>query len=80
MNDLQIRPVTVDDIPTVLVREGVANQRAMNRERLDEDDILEAARRQMGLERLDQVRFAILERTGGISIIPWSPETTPRAR
>jgi uncharacterized membrane protein YcaP (DUF421 family) len=70
----------LDDIPTVLVRNGVMNERAMERERLDQDDIMEAARRQLGLERLDQVRFAILERTGGISIIPWTPDTTPRAR
>ncbi len=72
----------LDDIPTILVRDGVVNDQAMARERLDEDDIMEAARRQMGLERLDQVRFAILERTGGISVIPWpaSPDVTPRVR
>ncbi|HEX6943177.1 MAG TPA: YetF domain-containing protein [Gemmatimonadaceae bacterium] len=71
----------LDDIPTVLVRDGVVNEKAMARERLDTDDILEAARRQMGLERFDQVRFAILERTGGISVIPWPPaDATPRAR
>ena len=71
----------LDDIPTVLVRDGNLNQAALTRERVDEEDIMEAARRDHGLERLEQVRFAILERTGGISIIPW-PEgaTTPRAR
>ena len=43
-------------------------------------DILEAARENLGLHSLDQIRFALLERTGGISIIPWSTEPTPRAR
>jgi len=72
----------LDDIPTILVRDGVVNEKAMARERLDTDDILEAARRQMGLERFEQVRFAILERTGGISVIPWpaQPDVTPPAR
>jgi uncharacterized membrane protein YcaP (DUF421 family) len=69
----------LDDIPTILVREGKPNQEALTRERVDEDDIMEAARRDHALERFDQIRFAILERTGGISIIPW-PEVTPRAR
>ena len=71
----------LDDIPTILVRDGKVNQEALTRERVDEEDIMEAARRDYSLERFEQVRFAILERTGGISIIPW-PEaaTTPRAR
>jgi uncharacterized membrane protein YcaP (DUF421 family) len=71
----------LDDIPTVLVRDGIVNEKAMARERLDTDDILEAARRQMGLEHFEEVRFAILERTGGISVIPWpAADATPRAR
>jgi uncharacterized membrane protein YcaP (DUF421 family) len=61
----------LDDIPSVLVRDGVVNEEAMIRERIDEDDIMEAARRQLGVESFEQVRFAILERTGGISVIPW---------
>jgi uncharacterized membrane protein YcaP (DUF421 family) len=68
----------LDDIPSVLVRDGVVNREAMDRDRIEEDDIMEAARRQLGLESFDQVRFAILERTGGISVIPWS--ATPPAR
>jgi uncharacterized membrane protein YcaP (DUF421 family) len=42
----------------------------MNRERIDEGDILAAARMQHGIDSLDQVRTAIIERSGGISIIP----------
>ena len=70
----------LDDVPTVLVRNGVPERHALERERIGEDDIMEVARRDVGLERLDQVRFAVLERTGGISIIPWPDEITPRAR
>jgi uncharacterized membrane protein YcaP (DUF421 family) len=38
--------------------------------RVDEHDIMESARTKHGLERLDQIKFAVLERDGGISIIP----------
>jgi uncharacterized membrane protein YcaP (DUF421 family) len=70
----------LDDVPTVLIKDGKLRKQAMARERIDEDDILEAARENLGLHSLDQIRFALLERTGGISIIPWPPEPTPRAR
>jgi hypothetical protein len=35
-----------------------------------EDDVLAAARELQGLERLDQIKFAVLESSGAISIIP----------
>ena len=42
----------------------------MRDERVDLDDVLAAAREKQGLERLDQIKYAILERSGGISIVP----------
>jgi uncharacterized membrane protein YcaP (DUF421 family) len=42
----------------------------MKESRVDEGDILEAARKVQGIERLDQIKYAVLERSGGISIIP----------
>ncbi|HZD58118.1 MAG TPA: YetF domain-containing protein [Anaerolineales bacterium] len=42
----------------------------MQKERLEEDDILTSARQTHGIERLDQIKYAVLERSGGISIIP----------
>jgi uncharacterized membrane protein YcaP (DUF421 family) len=38
--------------------------------RIDEADIMEAARENLGLERLEQIKFAVVERNGSISIIP----------
>jgi uncharacterized membrane protein YcaP (DUF421 family) len=32
--------------------------------------VLQAARERQGLERLEQIKYAVLERTGEISIIP----------
>jgi len=59
----------VDGTPTVLVREGEVDTDALRWARLDEEDLL-AAGRQQGLTSLDQIRFAVLEASGGISIIP----------
>jgi uncharacterized membrane protein YcaP (DUF421 family) len=43
---------------------------AMKKERIDEHDILHAARDRQGLSTLDQIEYAILERTGEITIVP----------
>lgn len=56
--------------PVLLVDHGRLLQRAMDKERVDEDDILEAAREAQGLEHIGQIKYAVLERTGRISIIP----------
>ncbi|HWP35668.1 MAG TPA: YetF domain-containing protein [Thermodesulfobacteriota bacterium] len=60
----------IDGVPLVLVEDGRPLRDRMARERVDEDDILEAARLQHGLERLDQVKYAVLERGGKIAIVP----------
>lgn len=38
--------------------------------RVDEEDIMEAARELQGLERIEQIKYAVLERGGNITIIP----------
>jgi uncharacterized membrane protein YcaP (DUF421 family) len=35
------------------------------------EDIPEEARRTHGLERLDQIKYAVQEKTGNVSIIPY---------
>lgn len=60
----------LEDEPIHLMRNGKLLEDRMEKERVDEDDILEAARLSHGLERLDQIRAAVLERRGSISIIP----------
>ena len=42
----------------------------MSRAGIDETDVLAAARETHGLERMDQIKYAVLEASGGISIIP----------
>ncbi|WEX09579.1 YetF domain-containing protein [Chelativorans sp. AA-79] len=60
----------IDGTPTVLISLGKADNEALTRARVSLDDVLEAAREQHGLERLDQIKFAVLEIGGNISIIP----------
>ena len=60
----------LDDVPLVIVEDGVALKDRMDKVRVDEDDVLTAARHLHGLVRLDQIRYAVLERSGGISIVP----------
>lgn len=67
----------LDDMPVILVERGRPLQARLDRERVDASDILEAARLQQGLERMSQIKYAVLETNGEISIIPWRPEGGP---
>ena len=60
----------LDGVPATLVTSGRPNEMVLQKERIDEEDILEAARRTHGVERLEDIRLAVLERDGEISIIP----------
>ena len=62
----------LEDTPLVLVDDGKLLKHRMDKVRVDEDDILEAARSCQGLERLDQIKYAVLERSGDITIVPQS--------
>jgi uncharacterized membrane protein YcaP (DUF421 family) len=59
--------------PTLLVQDGNIIQSHLAQERIDEDDILSAARIGFGIDSLAGVRHAILERDGSISIVPRAP-------
>lgn len=67
----------IEGVPTLLVDRGRPLPGLMRRSRVDESDILEAARRLRGLATLDEVEFAILERGGAITIIPRRPAAGP---
>ena len=60
----------LDSAPLVVVEHGRLLQDRVDKERIDIHDVLAAARERHGLERLDQIKYAVLERSGGISIIP----------
>lgn len=56
--------------PLVVVANGKLLQNRSRKSRVSEEDVLEAARNLHGLERLDQIKYAVLELDGTISIIP----------
>jgi uncharacterized membrane protein YcaP (DUF421 family) len=60
----------INGVPTILVEDGRLLTDPMRRARVEADDILEAARKLQGLERVDQIKYAVLERNGGISVVP----------
>jgi uncharacterized membrane protein YcaP (DUF421 family) len=60
----------IDGVPIIILENGQPLKDRMDKERVDEADILAAARELQGLERIDQIKYAVLERSGGISIIP----------
>jgi uncharacterized membrane protein YcaP (DUF421 family) len=60
----------IEGIPTVIVEGGRPHRAAMQMARIDEADVLEAARRLRCIERMDQIKYAILEKSGGITIVP----------
>ena len=60
----------IDGVPTIIVADGQPLTERMRKARVDEQDVMEAARRLHGIERLDQIKYAVLEVSGGISVIP----------
>ena len=60
----------IDDVPVLIVVDGNPLKDRMDRARVDERDILQAARETQGLARLDQIQYAVLERDGAISVVP----------
>jgi uncharacterized membrane protein YcaP (DUF421 family) len=69
----------LNDVPLILIENGHIHKDRMLKSRVAENDVLEQARAQHGVERLDQIKYAVLERSGGISIIPrevpWATST-----
>jgi uncharacterized membrane protein YcaP (DUF421 family) len=59
----------IDDVPTIIVADGKALEKRMKKARVDLGEVLEAARRERGLERLEQIKYAVVEASGKISII-----------
>lgn len=67
---LKIFDKIIDGAPLILVDKGVMLRVRMKKAGIEEDDILEAARMLHGLEKMSQIKYAVLERDGSISIIP----------
>ncbi len=60
----------IEGTPVIIMKDGAPLTETLRKARIDETDILEAARKLQGLERLEQIKYAILEKDGGITIVP----------
>lgn len=69
-----------EGVPMVLIDDGKLLKDRLDRSRVDEDDVLEAARRLRGLENMNQIKYAVLEKDGSISIIPFASTEQSQAR
>jgi uncharacterized membrane protein YcaP (DUF421 family) len=59
----------VEGEPVILVEDGKLIERNLKNERLTPDEVMEQARLQQGVESLDEVKWAVLETSGSISIV-----------
>ena len=60
----------LEDVPLVIVEDGKPIRERMDKVHVDDADVMVAARELQGLERMDQVKYAVLEANGDISIVP----------
>ena len=60
----------LDGLPILVIEDGKLHHDRMQKERVDEGDILQVARDKHGLERLEQIKHAVVEASGGISVVP----------
>ena len=64
--------------PSVLIREGVLQQEAMRKNRYTRDELLEELRGQ-GITGVEEVKYAVLENSGRLSVFPWARNQPPTA-
>jgi uncharacterized membrane protein YcaP (DUF421 family) len=60
----------MDGVPLVILDSAGLHHEYMDKERVNKDDILHAARELQGLANLDEIQYAVLEQTGDITIVP----------
>ena len=64
--------------PAVLIRHGVIQQQTMRKNRYTLDELLEELRGQ-GISCVEDVKYAILENSGQLSVLPWTRQQPPTA-
>lgn len=70
-NKFSIVARIVEGAPLIVVENGKPLRTRMKKSGVDEEDVMEAARLRFGLTKMEEVKYAILERDGEISIVPY---------
>ncbi len=60
----------LDSVPAVVVKGGALQRQSLNRERVDEEDLLSAARMHHGISTMEEIDYAVVEKSGDITIVP----------
>jgi uncharacterized membrane protein YcaP (DUF421 family) len=60
----------LDGLPVVIIDDGKLLHDRMAKLHVDEQDVLEAGRCQEGIGTIEEIRYAVLERNGQISVVP----------
>lgn len=60
----------LEGTPVIVVERGTCLRDRMRRIRISEEEVLEVAREEHGLLELEKIRYAVVEASGKISIIP----------
>jgi uncharacterized membrane protein YcaP (DUF421 family) len=60
----------IEGVPTVIFEKGQRHEDRMAAERVDDADILEAARETQGISRIDQIQYVVVEKDGNVTVIP----------
>lgn len=82
MSQLSLRNLRFRELvcgtPAVLVRNGVIQQSVMRKNRYTVDELLEELREQ-GFSCVEDVKYAVLENSGQLSVLPWTRQQPPTA-
>ncbi len=82
MSQLSLRNLRFRELvcgtPAVLIRHGVIQQQTMRKNRYTLDELLEELRSQ-GISCVEDVKYAILENSGQLSVLPWTRRQPPTA-
>jgi Predicted membrane protein len=68
---LSIVDQVMEGAPLLIVDHGQPLERRMKKCKVEKDDVLHAARLIHGIETMLQIKYAVLEKDGSISIIPY---------
>lgn len=75
MKSLRLRTL-ICGRPSIVIRDGVPDQREMARNRLTVDELLEELRGQ-GIAGFSDVKYAVLETNGRLSVLPFAAQRPP---
>ena len=65
----------IEGAPLIIVDRGKPLPKRMKKTQVDEEDVMESARITFGLEKMEDIKYAVLEKDGTISIIPYKGTT-----